>query len=552
MDDLHIYLRVSSETQMTDGFGLDNQREVGLKLCDRLGMNPIEHNEGSKSSHTDDILDRPILSKMLMDIEEGLIKNVYVYNNDRLSRNESVWFTIRKKLKENGVTLYVGEGTQYNLDHPMDEFIFGIMSEVTKYDNSIRTERLRRGKLSKIKSGGWKGGPPPFGYEIENGSLKINKYEQRWVRKIYEEYSIGTSLYQIKKILMKNGVVSRRGNVVWSEPSIRRILQNTHFEGFYFYTDKKLDVTLKVECPKSLPMSLIKKVRKKFSESSYKSNYVRYETLLRDYLVCGHCGSKYGQRISKSQYKKHYFCRGNTERRRFEETINKTKCVGVDGVRVRSLFIDETDQFIWDNVVSVLEKSHTFKEMFKKEVMGQTQSYGQSQSELKRIQRKIKKNEQTIKDINETMNSSLVDELLDKKNKDNYKSVIKQFEKKKTEILSENEELLELIYQSKKTTKWVNWIDDFKDQIVDLKNNNMTTEEKKKFLDGVVEKIVVKTEDKQTHSFEIQFVTPFVGDTFEWNVKGQPKKGYVVGNGEKNIITYLNSVGQMGKKKRII
>ena len=57
---------------------------------------------------------------------------------------------------------------------------------------------------------------------------------------------------------------------------------------------------------------------------------------------------------------------------------------------------------------------------------------------------------------------------------------------------------------------------------------------------------------KQTHSFEIQFVTPFVGDTFEWNVKGQPKKGYVVGNGEKNIITYLNSVGQMGKKKKII
>ena len=62
----------------------------------------------------------------------------------------------------------------------------------------------------------------------------------------------------------------------------------------------------------------------------------------------------------------------------------------------------------------------------------------------------------------------------------------------------------------------------------------------------------MKTEDKQTHSFEIQFVTPFVGDTFEWNVKGQPKKGYVVGNGEKNIITYLNSVGQMGKKKKII
>ena len=548
MENLHIYLRVSSETQMTDGFGLENQKEVGIKLCEKFGMNPILHNEGSKSSHTDNIEDRPILSQLMMKVEEGEVKNLYVYNNDRLSRNENVWFHIRMKLKNNGVTLYVGDGTKYNLDHPMDEFIFGIMSEVSKYDNSIRTERLRRGKLSKIKSGGWKGGPPPFGYELVDGFLVPHSYEKRWVRKIYEEYSEGKSIYQIKRTLMKNGVKSRRGLLVWSEHSIRKILENTHFEGYYFYTDKKLGETIKVDCPKLLPMTLVKKVRKRLSEQTYKSNYTKYETLLRDFLVCGHCGSKYGQRISKSQYKKHYFCRGNSERLRTEDGQSDFICKTNDG-RVRSLHIDMTDEFVWSNVVEILERSHLFKELFKKELMSEKKSFGQSQYEIKKIERKIKKNNQTIKDINETMNSTLVDGILDHQSKDNYKSLIKEFEKKKIEVQSEIEELMDLIYQSKRTTKWVDWVEDFRGKIDNLKNSQMTIEEKRKFLEGVVEKIVVKTEDKQTHSLEIQFVSPFVGDKFEWNKKKSPSKGYVVSDGDKNLITHLQS-NQHNSKKR--
>ena len=46
----------------------------------------------------------------------------------------------------------------------------------------------------------------------EKGFLKIDTYERKWVRKIYEEYSKGKSIYSIRKLLMKNGVISRRGN----------------------------------------------------------------------------------------------------------------------------------------------------------------------------------------------------------------------------------------------------------------------------------------------------------------------------------------------------
>ena len=42
--------------------------------------------------------------------------------------------------------------------------LFLSMSEL---DQTLRTQRLRRGRLSSVKQGGWRGGPPPFGYKLK-------------------------------------------------------------------------------------------------------------------------------------------------------------------------------------------------------------------------------------------------------------------------------------------------------------------------------------------------------------------------------------------------
>ena len=549
MDNLDIYLRVSTDSQIEDGFGLQNQKDLGIKVSEKLGMNPIIHNEGSKSSNSDLIEERPILNELMFKINNGEVKNLWVFNNDRLSRNENVWNTIRLTLRKNGCTLYVSEGTKYNLESSMDDFIFGIMSEVSKYDNRIRTDRLRRGKLSKIKNGGWRGGPTPFGFENKDGVLVENKKESKWVRYIYDEYQKGTSIYEINKGLMKNGVVSRRGNIIWTQQSIRKILENTHYEGFHFYKDKKLDEEVRCVCPKILPSSLIKKVRSKLEKSTFVGRIPSYETLLREFLVCGHCGSKFGQRISKSQYKKHYLCRGNSERFRTKGFVDKV-CKGDDGSRVRSLYIDNTDDLVWNNVVNIIEKSNLFKEMFKKETMKDKKSFGKSMYEIKGLQRRIKQNDRKIKDINDVMLSNKVDGLLSEVDKKQFKEVVKKFEEKKRDLESHNEELKEQIYSNQKTQKWVNWIDDFKTKIDDLRTID-TYEEKRKFLSGVISKVIVKTKDKQTHSMDIEFESPYVNDKLVWNEKGKPKKGYKVIEGLKNYITDYNQI-EGPKKNKVV
>ena len=51
-----------------------------------------------------------------------------------------------------------------------------------------------------------------------------------------------------------------------------------------------MEETVRCDSPKLLPSSLINKVRKRLKNETYKSNYVRIETLLRDFLICEHCG----------------------------------------------------------------------------------------------------------------------------------------------------------------------------------------------------------------------------------------------------------------------
>ena len=539
-ESLHIYLRVSTETQITDGFGLENQKDLGHKVSERMGLKPILFDEGHSSSHLETTDHRPKLRELLLKIEDGEVENLWVYSMDRLSRNDVVSFQIRQSLKKNKVRLYVGNSNDYNLDNPNDKLMFTIMEGFSEFDNSIRTERLRRGRLEKVRNGGWRGGPPPYGYENIGGYLKPHKIEKRWVKKIYTEYSKGSTTYQIKNLLMKNGILSRRGNVVWSENSIIKILENTHYEGYHIYTDKKLEETIRCECPKILPSNLVKGVRKRLSEKKRLSNNNKFPTLLRSYLVCGHCGSKFGQLINEGQYKQHYFCRGNTERHRTEVDPSKKICVGDDGSRIRSLRIDYTDDLVWNKIIDVLGSSHLFKEIFKKETLNNSEETVVDPIDLKLIDKKIKKHQKQISQIDDVISTQKVNSLLDDGDQSQLKEIIIKLEDKRTQYLSDIEDLKTQKYDDSQTKKWVNWVGQFKDKISNLQKGDLTMDERKSFLDGILKNIIVRTVDKKTHSLELVFKKHYVNDRFEWIDPNVKSKGYNLLKGKKSLKTVLD------------
>ena len=547
-DDLHIYLRVSSDTQQTDGCGLDDQKSLGLKVSEQLGLNPIIHNEGSKSSNSETIDERVVLKDLLLKMDDGEVKNLYVYQMDRLSRNDVVSFQIRQKIKQNGVRLYFGNGQSYKLDNPNDKLMFSIMEGISEFDNSIRTERLRRGKLSKIKKGGWKGGPSPFGYKLSDGKIIPNEDEMKWVKKIYEKYSEGSSIYEIQKFLIRNGVKSRRNKLLWNDNSVKRILLNTHFEGYYYYTDKSLNETVRCEVPKTLPSSLVKKVRDRIKNNKKTSNYIKTPTLLKSYLRCGSCGSKFGQRINKKQYHSDYYCIGTTKKMVNIGLTDEKFCETKNG-RVRSVKITDTDELVWNSVVETISESHIFKEQFKSEKMGEKVTFVDSVKDKKVLNRRLKTIETKITQLIETKTSMVVKDIIDEDDVD-LQSILKRIEEERQRLDIEKENILDRLSKNEQNRRWYDWVKDFGDKIESLRTEQLTLDEKQKFLDGIIEKIIITTKDKNTHNVEIVFQSPIVNDNLIWNEKGNPKKGYKIVDGHKNMTIQLNSSDKRTQKKR--
>ena len=96
---LHIYIRVSTTNQEELGTSLKHQEKVGIKKAKDLGMEYEIHNELSASSSLEGFTNRPIFTRLLRMVEDGEVKNVFVYNTDRLSRNTINWGIIRERFK---------------------------------------------------------------------------------------------------------------------------------------------------------------------------------------------------------------------------------------------------------------------------------------------------------------------------------------------------------------------------------------------------------------------------------------------------------------------
>ena len=143
---LHIYTRISSKIQ-EEGTSLDTQKKLGIQKSKELGMKNKLWNEGAQSSHHEDLMNRPKIVLLLQEIEEGKIKHLFVYNNDRLSRNDQTQHIIKNAIRKNGVILYTKDG-QYDLNNPTDKLIKSLLDGVAEYDNAIRAERSRLGKIN--------------------------------------------------------------------------------------------------------------------------------------------------------------------------------------------------------------------------------------------------------------------------------------------------------------------------------------------------------------------------------------------------------------------
>lgn len=545
---LHIYTRVSTAVQEEQGTSLENQKALGIKKSEELGLLHKVWDEGGQSSFHDDLGNRPALVELLTEIENNNVQHLFVYNTDRLSRNQKTWGMIRYKLLESGVTLHTVSG-KMELKNPIDDLLLGILSEISQYDNKLRTERSRQGRFEKVKMGFWRGGPTPFGYKNENKKLVIDVKESKWIKEIYRWYSKGISINEIRTKLNLNGVLTRRKNTSWSLGSIRKILGNKTYVGHYEYTDTSIGQTLTVPTPPIIDQIMFNNVQKRRrgqSKNKQRNNSTKHFYLLTNLMVCGDCGTQISGRINRKSQQNYYYC-PKTERNWAKAgNINKLyrKCS-----TTRSLNIAKTDELVWDTVLDVVEHSYFLKEKFRDDLIPVTiENRKNDQFTSKKILAKTKRIQKELSDLNSVISLFETDVLL--------KRQLGDIEQIRNNLNDEQQKLVSKIHDVKTEhqafmmeSSWVDWISVFK---ADIKSkDNMSEIERKEYLSKLVNKIKVTYDHtNNNHKVEVVFKVPIVNDKLVYNNPDKRSDGWKIKHGGKSKFLSQKLVGTRGKTSK--
>ena len=456
------------------------------------------------------------VSSLLAAIDSGDVKHIWVFNTDRLSRNDTTWGVIRLKLLKQSVTLHTQSGL-YQQSNPTDKLMLGILSEISAYDNTLRTERMRLGKLSRLRQGCWIGGVAPYGYKVVDRKLVVQAEEAKTVREIFREYCEGMSVKRIRKSLIEKGVRPRRGNKIWSLGSVEALLSNSHYRGSYTVTDKKYKETVEIQCEAILSPSLLQNYnaarQNRKTHRAGESN-LRNFYLLRGLLFCGHCESVLGGRIYPTQRRSVYYCTRRERLRDDPYAKNLTKCTCGPYLRIK-----ETDEFIWKTVVEVLEQSHHYKEKIKQLSLNAKKADGAEAIDSRSLQSQIRRTGREIQEIKRSVVSVESSRILQKRGSDVVDAILKNLDEHLQSIEARRLDLLSRLKNADKLKRWTNWMIDFGTRITELKT--MKDEAKKEFLEGIVSKITVISAPDNRYTCTLFFRLPYV------QVSGSRKLGQV-------------------------
>jgi len=223
-----IYLRVSTEEQSLNGYGLDSQREKCNAYAVVKGWKVVKEyvDDISGTTHPDN---REGLSALLSSVCDGDIGAVIVAKLDRLGRSTSIVLDIVDRLDKCNAEIASCDES-LDTSTPTGRFVLRMFASLAELDRENIVARTTDGRNARGRVDGEKGGRVPMGYEriLVDGKAQgvgIDNEGADLVRDIFAMRADKMTLAQIASTLNENGKrTARNGN--WHASSVRQILIN--------------------------------------------------------------------------------------------------------------------------------------------------------------------------------------------------------------------------------------------------------------------------------------------------------------------------------------
>ena len=281
---------------------------------------------------------RPVMQKVLSEVEQGLWDGVIVMEVERLARGNTIDQGIVAQTFQLSDTKIITPMKVYDPNNEFDEeyFEFGLFMSRREYKTINR--RLQRGRVASVKEGKYVANQPPYGYQrkkIENDkgfTLEPVDNEAEIVILIFDLYTIGElkedgTYNRIGTGLIANklnamGIPAKKGKD-WVPSTIRDILINPTYIGKIRWNwrpaNKKIvNGQIKIERPRAsvedciladgLHPAIIEKEKFDLAQNLMAKNPARpigergvIKNPLAGLIVCGKCGRKMVRRPYNSE-----------------------------------------------------------------------------------------------------------------------------------------------------------------------------------------------------------------------------------------------------------
>jgi site-specific DNA recombinase len=369
-----VYARVSTTRQaqaQTIEQQLDRLRAAVAERGWRLGEQHVYRDDGYSGAG----LGRPGLDRLRDHAALAELDVVLVTAPDRLARNYVHQVLLIEELASHGCRVEF-------LDRPMsqdphDQLLLQIRGAVAEYERTLIAERMRRGRLAKLRAGTmlpWT--TPPFGYRLDPerprdaAGVRVEPGEAVLVAQLFDWYlEPQATVYRLAKRLTSLGVATPTGKPRWNAASVRWILRNPAYTGRALtnrtqmvparrrksallpvgpgasHAPRPSEDWIEVPVPQIVSEETFAQVQAKLDTNQQSAaRNTRHEYLLRALVSCGACRLSCTARQSRAGYR-YYLCRGHTDALR-----------AAQGQRCSSRYIPagQLDDLVWADLCALL------------------------------------------------------------------------------------------------------------------------------------------------------------------------------------------------------
>lgn len=228
------YLRVSTEGQFSDGYGLDVQETSVRAFAASQGYELVDVIMDRVSGATPPI-ERKGFRRLVDLAERNAFSILLLYKFDRLARNVMHAVNSVHQLRDRYGIVIRSVTEPIDTATPMGEMIFTVLASMAEQERHTITERTWGGRQEKARKGGFAGGMAPLGYRRDkDGGLIPDEAEGEIVKRIFDLRKGGAKLQAIADRLNADSVPTKRGGI-WRPSQVAYILDNPKYRGLVEY-----------------------------------------------------------------------------------------------------------------------------------------------------------------------------------------------------------------------------------------------------------------------------------------------------------------------------